>query len=115
MDIIVEIFECEEEISDIKTQYEHLRVTPYEPAKHEDLVGDLHVRYASVRDRLHSLRKMSETKYSGRINADITELIELARRVDMDTRFLIEVGNDYKKGSSIDEIEESWIPKWKVA
>lgn len=115
MDIIVEIFECEEEISDIKAQYEHLRSTPYEPAKHEDLVGDLHTRYISVRNRLYSLRKKSGTKYSDRINQDITELISLARRVDLDIRFLIAIGDDYKRGSSIDEIEEDWIPKWKVA
>ena len=115
MDIIVEIFECEEEISYIKVQYEHLRSIPYEPAKHHDLVGDLHGRYIKVRDRLHELRKKSGTKYSDRINVDLEQLITLARRVDTDTSFLEQIGDGYKKGSTIDEIEESWVPKWKIA
>ena len=115
MDIIVEIFKCEEEICDIKVQYEHLRLIPYEPAKHEDLVGDLHGRYIKVRNRLHELRKKSGTKYSDRINQDIEDLITLARRVDTDTRFLEEIGDSFKKGSTIEEIEEAWVPKWKIA
>jgi len=115
MDIIVEIFRCEEEISDIKAQYDYLRFAPYRPNRHQDLVDELHERFIKVRGRLHSLRKESGTRYAERINSDLTDLLELARKVDMDTRFLNEIGDDYKPGACIDEIEEAWVPKWKVA